>query len=964
MKEYAHERYPYAVKYLARIDGWLLRNSGGLRVVPVDLPGCEVRASRPDGWRLSLYAGPVLQGRERERERITTLIDEAWASRGGALVLLGQPGVGKSTLLLDARERAEGMQILSTRGIESESPLAFAALQRLLKPVMRYAERLPHPQSAALRAAFGEQAGGGDRFLVFLAALSLLAEAAEQSPMLCVIDDAHWLDDASAAALLFVARRLGPERVAVLFAARTGDMRRFEGEDLPELTVGGLDDAAAQALLSEQVDGPLSVPLRERILAQAGGNPLALVELPHALSAAQLSGAEPLPPQLPLTEEVQRVFLDRARHLSAGAQTVLLVAAADDSTRLAVIRGALAALGVDAAPALEEIERSGLLQVTGGHVELRHPLVRSAVYQGATSSARQQVHAALAEAMTGIDPDRRAWHLAAATDEPDDVVVAELEGAAERAHQRGGHEAASAALERAAELSADDASHARRLFAAATHAWLAGQLGRARPLADSARQLTADPLLRADADRLRGRIEFNIGSVATAIRILTGAARSVAVTDPGRAREIGMMAMALSAFAAPDARTDLDPSEVASDSAGNDPRDVCFTGLLFGFHHLLRGDLPSAAPALRSALEAGRDLTETDLLTNKGIAAFHLGEDDAFRRAFAQLLSQSREAGALGLVLFALPRLALADLSAGRWGSATADATEALQLARGTGQPALTAMPLAELALYAALRGDDNHDALLGDLDQVMSGPPTGILGELVHDSKRWAQGVRELFGGQPASAVHHLEQMTQPPLIRLAAYDRLEAAVRAGRPDLAQAWLEDLELFAAAVGSPRSRAVAAYGQALLAPSDAAEALFRQSLGHSDKAGRPFEAARIHLAFGEFLRRVRRRVDAREDLRTALTIFEEVGATPWADRARQELRASGETARKRDESTATDLTPQERQVARHVAEGLSNRDVAAQLFLSPRTIDFHLRNVFAKTGISSRGELGRLNLDQ
>jgi DNA-binding CsgD family transcriptional regulator/tetratricopeptide (TPR) repeat protein len=929
--------------------------SRGDLLAPVVSPGYR---------RLSLYAGPVLQGRERERERITTLVDEAWASRGGALVLLGSPGVGKSTLLQDALERAEGMQVLSTRGIESESPLAFAALQRLLRPMMRYAERLPGPQSAALRAAFGEQAGGGDRFLVFLAALSLLAEAAEQSPVLCVIDDAHWLDDASAAALLFVARRLGPERVALLFAARTDDVRRFDGEDLPVLRIGGLDAAAAEALLTEQVAGPLSAPLRQRILAQAGGNPLALVELPTALSAAQLSGAEPLPPQLPLTEQVQRVFLGRSRHLSAAAQTVLLVAAADDSTRLAVIRGALATLGVDSAAALEEIERSGLLRVTGGDVELRHPLVRSAVYQGATSSARQQVHAALAGALTGIDPDRRAWHLAAATDEPDEVVVAELEGVAQRAHQRGGHEAASSALERAAELSADDAARARRLFAAATHSWLAGQLGRARPLADRARQLAADPLLRADADRLRGRIEFNIGSVPAGIRMWTEAARGVAATDPGRAREIGMIAMAASTFVAAGERTDLDPSEVVSDSAGDDRRSVCFTGLLVGFHHLLRGDMPSAAPALRSALEAGRDLTETDLLTNMGIAAFHLGEDEAFRRAFAQLLSQSRDAGALGLVLFALPRLALADLSAGRWGAATADATEALQLARGTGQLALTAMPLAELALYATLRGEDNYDALLDDLDQVMSGPPTGILGELVHDSKRWAQGVRELLAGQPASAVHRLEQMTQPPLIRLAAYDRLEAAARAGRTDLAQAWLADLDRFAATVGSPRSRAVVAYGRALLASSDTAEALFREALAHHAGAGRPFEAARTHLAFGEFLRRARRRVDARGDLRTALTIFEDLGATPWAGRARQELRASGETARKRDESTATELTPQERQVARHVAEGLSNREVAAQLFLSPRTIDFHLRNVFAKTGISSRAELARLNLDQ
>lgn len=907
----------------------------------------------------------MLHGRDRERERIGVLVDEAWAYRGGALVLRGQPGVGKSILLHEAISRAEGMQVLTTQGLESESPLAFAALQRLLRPVMPHTDRLPEPQAQALRAVFGEVETRGDRFLVFLAALSLLAEAAEQEPVLCVIDDAHWLDDASSAALLFVARRLGPERIALLFAAREGDMRRFDSEGLAELEIGGLDAEAAGALLDERAGIPVSAAVRDALMRQTGGNPLALVELPTALSAAQLSGGQPLPAELPLTEGVQRIFLDRSRHLGPAAQTLLLVAAADDSTRSSIVRQAGAVLG--AGPeALDEAERSGLLRVRGSQLELRHPLVRSAIYQGVTSSARREVHSALAQVMvTADDADRRAWHLAAAVDEPDDAVVAELDGVAQRAQQRGGYEAASAALERAGELTVEEEDRARRLFAASMNAWLAGQMTRAVALAEDARHRTSDPILRADLDRLRGRVEFNVGSVPTAIRIWTQAARDVSGADQQRAREIGMIVTAGSTFVGAGDRTDLDPSEL-SGGVGVDasPRERCFAGLLVGFHDLLRGHLHNAATALRAALDAGRDLTETDLLTNMGIAAYHLGDDESFRRSFARLLAQSRDSGAVGLVLFALPRLALADLAAGQWTSATANASEALQLARSIGQDALTAMPLAELALHAANRGDDDYDDLVRQLDAVTASQSvTGILGLLVEDTRRWAQACRDSLAGQPGSALHHLEHMNQPALMRLAAYDRLEAAGRGGRPDTAAAWLAELELFADEVGTPRARAVVALGRALASDGATADAYFRAALEHHADAGRPFEAARTNLAYGEFLRRARRRVDARKQLRAALNAFEDIGARPWAERARQELRASGESARKRDESTATKLTAQERQVTRMVAEGMSNREVAAQLFLSPRTVDFHLRNVFAKTGVSSRGELARLRID-
>ena len=918
------------------------------------------------------YAAGVLHGRDAERGRIRGLINEAWASRAGCLVLSGQPGVGKTVLLADTVSAAEGMRILRTQGIESESPLAFAALHRLLRPIMKHVGRLPAPQQAALRAAFGEsETPVGDRFLVFLAVLSLLAEAAEDAPVLCVIDDAHWLDDASAAALLFVARRLGPERVALLFAARDADLRRFDSGELPLLAVTGLDDAAAADLLSEQSGQQVTPAVVHRLMAHTGGNPLALAELPQVLTLAQLAGTEPLPTDLPLTAGVERAFLDRSKRLSTAAQTLLLVAAVDDTTRAGMVRQAAALLDVGPA-AFTELTDSGLLRINGSEMAFRHPLVRSAISQHAGAFDRQSAHRVLAQVMTGpLDADRRAWHLAAAIDNPDETVVGALVEAAERAAARGGYEAASAAYERAAQLTADETASITRLLAAATNAWLAAQLPRAMRLATDARASATDARLRADLDRLRARIEFSVGSVPTAIRIWSSAARNVISADPGRARELGMIATAASTFLPENDRTDLDPAELLNTDLLNAPpqnipdRARCFTNLLIGFHRLNHDGLAAAVAPLREALTVGRNLDETDLLTNLGIAAFHLGDDVAFGRTFTRMLSHSRDTGAIGQMLFALPRLALADLSAGNWTGAVGHSTEALQLARSTGQLGMAAMPLAQLALYAALRGDPDYDRLLTELHQVTTGQPTGILGVLMADTQRWAQGAHDALAGQPEAALQHFRQMTQPTLTRLAAYDRLDAAVRAGHPDVAAGWLTELEHFADAVDTSHARAVVAHGRASLAAEHAspteADTLFQQALGYQATAGRPFEEARTRLAYGEFLRRSRHRVDAREHLRKALQTFEDLTATPWAQRATQELRASGETARKRDASASSALTAQEMQVATFVARGLSNRDVAAQLFLSPRTIDFHLRNVFTKTGVSSRGELAQLH---
>ncbi len=908
----------------------------------------------------------MLAGRTLERAAIAALVDEAWAGRGGALVVSGQPGAGKSALLADAVARADGMTVLSTQGIESESPLAFAALQRLLRPVMADSlQHLPQPQARALRAAFGETDDGpGDRFLVFLAALSVLADLGQQRPVLGVVDDAHWLDDASAAALLFVARRLQVERVALLFASRDADVRTFDGRDLPRLEVGGIDADAIGELLSSRSGGiEVAEPVRDALLTSTGGNPLALVELAGVLTPEQLSGRAPLPRRLPLTDGVERAFLDRYRRLPEAARTLLLVAAADDSGRARVVRQAAALLGAGD-DAVLAAERSGLLEVRDTALGMRHPLVRSAVYGAATSTERRRVHGALATALTGPEEaDRRAWHLAASVEEPDEAVVQELDGAAERARSRGGLEAAASAGERAAELSPAGDAQARRLYAAARDAWLAAQPVRARGLVDAAAGQAQDPLLRADVARLRARIEWNVGSQDAGRRMVLRAAAEVAPHDHQRAREMAMFAVALAAFGAQPG-SDLDPTGLVPPPAPDAPRRArCFSGLLHGLDAAVRGDWPTAMPELLGAFELAEDLAEEDLdlLPNLGIAALYVGDDALTRRYHEHLLARARSSGAVLMILYSLVRLVFADLAAGRWTTARAAAAEGLPLAEQTGHRGLAALPTAWLALLGALRGDESTEQHLATADRICSEHPLGILAEVVPDVLRWARGVRD--AADPGAALHHLAQIRHPIIGRLAAIDRIEAAVRAGRAEPARAWVAELTRFAEGTGSAAAEAAAEHGRALLQDGPEAAGSFDRALAAHARTGRLPDRARTQLAYGAFLRRSRRRVDAREHLRAALQTFEDLGARLWADRARQELRASGETARRRDVSTVVDLTPQELQVARLVRQGLANRDVAAQLYVSPRTVDFHLRNVFAKLGVSSRTELAVHPLD-
>jgi DNA-binding CsgD family transcriptional regulator len=906
----------------------------------------------------------VLYGRALESARLDALFAGAAAGRGGVVVVRGEPGVGKSALLSDASSRAAGAQVLWTQGIESESPLAFAALHRLLRPVLPYLDRLPAPQARALRGAFGEQEGSAlDRFVVFVATLSLLSEAAAVRPIVAVVDDAQWLDAPSAEALLFVARRLLADRVALVFGAREGDVRTFHGDGLPELVLGGLDPASAGALLTEQAGEPVNAEVCAALVAQTGGNPLALTELPTVLSIDQLAAKARLPDPLPLTAGVERTFLDRARRLPADAQTLLLVAAADGSGQIATVRRAAAALGAGA-QALEAAERSGLIQARGPELRFRHPLVRSAIYGAATLVEQQRVHRALAESLSG-DLDRRTWHLALATEGLDDGVAADLDAVAGRAQRRGGHEAASAAWERATELTTEAETRARRLQNAAMSAWLGGQTDRAHLLAEDARRYASDPVLRSDIDRLRARLEWNVGSAEAGQSIVLRAAQEVAPFDGARALEMAMLGTTLATFAAGPGLA-VDPATFLPPLPDDAPvRLKCCRALITGQQHLLQGQMRAAAQTLRWAFNLHQPQPgDVDLLANMGLAAMHLGDDTVVHRNLTWLRDFGRESAAVSVVVFAQARLPMADVPAGRWDAASASATEALELARSAGLPSMTALPLAWQTLLAALRGSQDGADELEELERLRARQPIGIVSVVVADLIEWAKGVAAAGTSDIDAAVRHLGRLRHPAIRRLAALDRLEAASRAGgHAGQLRTWTGELEQFAHDTDAAWAAAIAAHGRALTAAdgnTEDPEPHFLEAMAEHSRDSRPVAQARTQLAFGEFLRRSGRRVDARTQLRTAVDVFTDVGAQPWADRARQELRASGETARKRDPSTSLQLTPQEQQVASLVSRGHSNADVAAQLFLSRRTVEYHLSNAYQKLGVRSRGDLVRL----
>jgi DNA-binding CsgD family transcriptional regulator/tetratricopeptide (TPR) repeat protein len=905
----------------------------------------------------------VLHGRELETSRLTASLAAARDGRASSLVLTGGAGVGKSALLADLATRAGDAQVLSTAGLESESPLAFAALHRLLRPVLGRLPALPGPQAQALRQAFGEVEGARiDPFLVSLGTLSLLTEVAESAPVLCLVDDAQWLDTASAEALLFAARRLLAEPVVMLFAARDDGAHTFAPTDVEQMRLEGLTGDAVGALLQQRTGRPVSDRVVEIMTARTGGNPLALVELPGQLSEAQLAGTVAMPDELPLNGRVERAFLHRCRGLSMPGQTLMLLASADDSGHLSVLLEAGNALGLPHGT-LREVEPTGLLVIEGDTIRVRHPLVRSAVYQAATSSERRQAHAALAQALhLAEDHDRSTWHRAAACEGPDEEVAAAMEALGRSAERRGGHDAAAAAFQRAAQLTAADAPRSRRLLDAARTAYAAGRVVQALPLLTEARLVADDPLLRADIDRLRGRAQVVVGSATDAHRIFIHAAREVAEHDQERALEMAALAGVMRSHGV-DSGAVLTPDHVSTKA---DPRDSvrvrCLKLLLSSTDRDAARDWGGALSTLQQGLDVGLSTENRDVWANLANMALHLGDDASHRRYYTAMLASARADGAVMEVLYGQHRVCFSEFAAGDWAAVRRSAEEAMSLALDIGHPALTASPLAWLCVLAALQGTDDYERCLDAAEQAVARHRLGIMEVVIADLLHWAKGVQAAYAGSAAESFHHFDQIRVPAGARLTASARIIAAVNAQETVRATTWTAEVEALAVTTGQAWALAVAHHGRALLASATDAPGLFETALAHHALARRPYEQACTRLAYGEHLRRAGRRVEARTHLNQALTTFRDLRAEPLVARATRELRASGETARRRDPSTLVQLTPTELHIAQLVSQGMSNKDVAAECWVSPRTVAFHLRNVFTKTGVSSRGELAHLNL--
>ncbi|MFD8781747.1 LuxR C-terminal-related transcriptional regulator [Kitasatospora sp. NPDC059599] len=916
-----------------------------------------------------------MRGRNTERDRIGRLLADARQGTGGALLLHGEAGIGKTALLDWATGQADGARVLSVEGIESEMELAYGGLHQLFLPVLDLVDALPGPQAAALRAVFGLTADGvRDGFTVGLAVLTLLSEAAADGPLLCLVDDAQWVDQPSVDMLTFAARRLRAEGVVMLFAVRDGAPGATV-KGLPGLLVEGLERTAAAELLPG-----LPPYVVDRVIEEAGGNPLALIELSASLTPAQRAGRiGPLALPEAATGRPSRIqdgFLEQIRRLPEATRQVLLVAAADDTGSLAVVLRAAREPGT-ALDHLEPAERAGLVVLSGELLRFRHPLVRYAAYRSAPLARRIAAHRALAEALGAVgQAHRRAWHLAAASTGPDEQVAEELERVAEWAGNRQAMASASAAYERAAQLTADPDRRARRLVQAARKAADAGQDERCGALADQVRLPLADPGVAADFARARAVVELGYRSPDRAARILLDSADPTGVdltrvdptgidptrVDPTRVDPTGADR--------PDATASLLTDAVhAAWSGGNaalieeiasrapDLPVLAVPARLFG------GDVPGALDALRQLVERSRDAgtgVMDRLMT--GIYCQLTGDHQAARQAAAGAVAHCREQGISGWLPTTLDLLVRAELALGHHDEATARGTEALGLAEYYDLAHRAAHLRAVLAMAAALRGEEEQVRTLTD-EALAYARPRGV-GRATADA-RWALGLLELGLGRAEAALAELEAARREvahPLLSLPLLpDLVEAAVRAGRPERAADAARQLDAWATALGRPALAALAARCRALTGPDGAAEEHFTTALALHE-GGSAFDRARTALLYGEWLRRLRRRIDARDRLRAAREDFERLGARPWADRARAELGAAGgETVlTTRQDGPISLLSPQEREVVRLAATGASNREIAAQLFLSPRTVGHHLYRAFPKLGIGSRTELAGL----
>ena len=899
----------------------------------------------------------MLLGRDRERQVIGLLMVRAQAGASATLALAGEPGIGKTALLDYAAGQAAdaGLRVLRARGIESEAQIPFGSLLELLRPALGLLAQMPQPQAIALEGALALRPGPAlERFAVGAATLSLLAAYAEDGPVAVLIDDAHWLDASSAQALLFAFRRLVADPIAVLLAVRAGEPSLLDGADLPVLQLGGLTSTEAAALVSG-----LAPEAAARLYGATAGNPLALLEL--APDAAGLALAPDGAPVL-VSARISSAFLRRVDALDSAARRALLLAASSESGELPLLQRAAAQLDVDLS-ALAAAESAGLVTLGPGLVEFRHPLARSAIYADAPAAQRREAHRALAAALPDRDVDRRAWHLASAASGPDETASAALEQAGARSRGRSGYATAAAAYERAGRLAADGERRARLLREAADAGWLAGLADRAVALLAEARAATSDPAEQVEIDQLAGHIAIRRGPVMRGHAILTAAAQRA-----GAERAVSMLAeAAFACFYAGNPAEMLAAAERALSRLPSNPSVPArfLAAMATGMARILGGDAAAGAEAVHHAIELAESSAELRedlrLVPWLAVGPLFLREAGAERSLLQQAERTARARAAVGALPFVLNLIARDQATTDRLAVAEATYREAIDLARESGQQTELTVGLAGLAWLLARRGreQDCRDCAAETLQLGQD------LGMRLHQI--WATtalGELELGLGDAAQAVARFEEQQQ--LLRDIAVtdvdlspgaELVDAYLRLGRPEAAQHVAAQFLAGARAKGQPWSLARALRGQGLLAGDAAFTGLFEEALALHAQTPDAFETARTRLAYGERLRRARNRVLAREQLRAAADVFERLDARPWAERARAELAATGETRQRRDPSTIDELTPQELHIAMLLTGGKTTRETAAALFLSPKTVEYHLRHVYQKLGIHSREEL-------
>ena len=897
-----------------------------------------------------------MHGRQRERAVLERLLDTARDGHGAVLVVHGDPGVGKTALLEYAVDAGQDFRVVRTAGVEGEMQLDYAALQQLCSPILDLIERLPALQRDALGVAFGLSAGQAPSpFLVGLAALGLLSEAAEQQPLLSLVDDAQWLDGASARALAFVARRLLAERVALAFATRevgSGWVR------FPQLRVEPLGRRDARALLESALAARLDESVLDRIVAEAGGNPLALLELPRGLTPAQLAGGFGLPAALPLSTGIEQSFARRLERLPRDARRLMLLAAAEPVGDPALLWRAAQQLGIPETAA-RALEAEGLLTLDAA-VVFRHPLVRSAVYGAAEPNERREAHRALADATDPqVDPDRRAWHRAQAASAPDEELAGELERSAGRAQARGGLAAAAAFLEGAVTLTREPSRRARRALAAAQTKFQAGALDDALSLLAMAETGALSDLERARVALLRAQTAFVATRGSNAPPLLLEAARRLATLDPTLARETYLDALSAAMFAGRFAGPGGSAREVAqAASAAPPPHAPRGSDLLLDALATLFSDTyESAVPILRRA-QAAFSTDESAIeqlrwLWLATIASVQLWDDTGWETLSERHVRLARRTGALSDLPLALTQRVYMHLLAGELTAAASlvDEIEATTDAIGS-----TLAPYGKVGL-AALRGHEAEAVdLIGRTRTEVTRRGEGI-GVSVVD---WAEAV--LYNGLAryedarSAALRVVDHQDLNPSTWVMP-EVIEASVRAGTPELAADTHRRLVDMTRVSGTDWALGLAARSEALLVENQRAEELYVYAIERLGRTRIRADLARAHLLYGEWLRRERRRLDARRQLRTAHDLFSDFGMEAFAERARVELEATGEHARRRTVDTLDQLTPQEAQISRLVAQGNTNREIAAQLFISPSTVEYHLRKAFLKLAVKSRTQL-------